>query len=86
MAALWKGADTVPLLPRKERAKVLPTPEEQLVNRLDDDINSNSANLTEHKRFAEGRKLPFFRRLSTVGRHHRTKSLRSSPLREARGR
>jgi hypothetical protein len=37
-AALWKGADSVPLLSKKERPKLLPTPEGQPINDLDDDI------------------------------------------------
>jgi hypothetical protein len=38
MAALYRGVDRVPLLPKKERPKLLPTPERTPVNDLGDDI------------------------------------------------
>jgi hypothetical protein len=38
MTALYQGADRVPLLTKKERPKLLPTPERRQVNDLDNDI------------------------------------------------
>ena len=38
MAALYSGAYRVPLLPKKERTKLLPTPEKMPISDLDDDI------------------------------------------------
>jgi hypothetical protein len=67
MAALWKRADTVPLLPRKS-GQSPPDLEQQLIYHLDDDIYSSGANLkngVRNRRSAERRKLRFFRQLLT---------------------